>query len=52
MHTLFWLLVGVIVGAWIGWRTAHVTVAAECERLGGFFVDQKVFKCVEVKHGD
>lgn len=52
MNTLFWILLGIIVGAWLGWNTAHVTVAAECERLGGFFVGKKVFKCVEVKNGD
>lgn len=49
---LFWILVGVIFGAWIGWNAAHVTVAAECERLGGFFVGKRVFKCVEVKNAD
>lgn len=46
MHRM--LLVGVL----IGWWSAHITVAAECERLGGFFVGQRVFKCVEVKNGD
>lgn len=51
MHA-FWMLLGVIVGVWIGWRGAHITVVSECERLGGFFVDQRVFKCVEVKDGD
>ena len=38
MNALFWILLGIIVGAWIGWHTAHLTVAVECERLGGFFV--------------
>lgn len=35
--------------AWaIAWGDAHNQVAAECERLGGFFVGSRVFTC-EVK---
>ncbi len=52
MNALSWILVGVILGSWIGWNAAHVTVAAECERLGGFFVGKQVFKCVEVKNAE
>ena len=52
MNACFWLLLGIVVGAWLGWHTAHATVAVECERLGGFFVGKQVFKCVEVKHAD
>lgn len=29
-----------------GWVYAHQTVAAECERLGGFFVGKTIYKCV------
>lgn len=52
MSALFWLLLGLVVGAGLGWNAAHVAVAAECERLGGFFVGKKIFKCVEVIHAD
>jgi len=50
--TLFWLLLGVVVGYLIGHRVAHIVVATECERLGGFFVGKQVFKCVKVKDVD
>lgn len=52
MNALFWILIGVILGALIGWNAAHVTVAEECEKLGGFFVGKQVFKCIEVKNAD
>lgn len=52
MSAMFWILLGVVVGAWLGWTTAHITVAVECEKLGGFYVRDQVFKCVEVKHVD
>lgn len=47
MSVLFCLLMGLIVGIWIGWRAAHEVVAVECERLGGFYVGQRVFRCTE-----
>lgn len=45
------LLVGLLIGKRIGWRYAHVTVANECEKLGGFYVDRKVYKCTEIQEG-
>lgn len=39
------LLIGLIVGHLHGWVTAHLMVAAECEKLGKFFVRGKVFQC-------
>lgn len=40
------------ISLWIafygGWMFAHSTVAAECERLGSFYVGNKTYKCVEV----
>lgn len=33
----------------LGWAIAHSTVATECERLGSFYVGQKVFDCKEKK---
>ena len=35
------------VGCWIGWLQAHHTVATECEKLGGFYVGNVVYKCVK-----
>jgi len=40
--------VGVGVGFWLGWRYAHLAVAEECRRMGGFFVDRTIFKCIEI----
>lgn len=41
------LLIGILIGYHIGWRHAHLTVAEECRRLGGFFVGKAVFTCQE-----
>lgn len=38
-------LIAYLAGNICGWRAAHITVAAECERLDGFFVGKKTFKC-------
>ena len=45
-------LVGLILGWLIGWYIAHATIAKECERLGGFYVNNKTFKCVEITEKD
>lgn len=37
------------IGHTIGWRTAHITVAKECERLGKFFVGKTVYECVAIR---
>lgn len=37
-----------IFGIWVGWVTAHSTVATECERQGSFYVGKKTFKCSEI----
>ena len=42
-------LLGLIWIGWlIDWWHAHAALAAECERLGGFFVGKRVFKCMEI----
>jgi len=43
-----WIPLCLFVGYFFGWRSAHITVAMECERLGSFFVGKKVFKCVSI----
>jgi len=40
---------GLLLAYYIGWLRAHHTVAAECERLGGFYVGPKTFRCVKVE---
>lgn len=49
---MFWFLLALIIGALAGWRYAHGSIAAECERLGGFFVGKTVFHCSEVRDHD
>lgn len=43
------ILFAFIVGHYNGWIVAHATIAKECERLGGFYVGKKTYKCVEAK---
>ena len=43
--TLFALLVGLFTGYRWGAQDTHVAIARECERLGGFYVGDKVFEC-------
>lgn len=42
-----------VVAIWVayrlGWEVAHRTVAKECEVLGGFYVGDKVYRCVAVE---
>lgn len=42
-----------LLGFFIAWllchRYTHIMIAAECERLGGFFVDGKTYKCVAIE---
>jgi len=46
-----YIAVGLIcgwIGHTIGWRTAHITVATECKRLGKFFVGETVYECTAI----
>jgi len=43
--SLVWFLAGYNAG----WVRAHITVADECERLGGFYVGKLVFKCTAIE---
>ena len=40
---------GLLLAYYIGWVRAHYTVAAECERLGGFYVGSKTLRCVKAE---
>lgn len=35
------------VGWFVGDIAAHITVSRECERLGAFYVGERVFRCEE-----
>ena len=45
MIKLFAVLGMIAAVWWIGYQHGHHQVAAECERLGGFFVGKKIYKC-------
>lgn len=49
MEAIGVILLCALIGYWIGWVHAHNTVADECERLGGFYVGKKIFKCEKVE---
>lgn len=50
MGGIMWqFLLGFIVAWSLCHAYTHIQVAAECERLGGFFVGKKVYKCVLVE---
>ncbi|WP_313082616.1 hypothetical protein [Pulveribacter sp.] len=37
-----------LLGALCGWVYAHGVIAAECERLGGFYVGTNIYECKRV----
>lgn len=41
--------IGLILGFIFAWRLAHITIANECERLGGFYVNNKTYKCISTE---
>lgn len=45
-------LIGFLVGVIAAWVVCsgytHVMIATECERLGGFFVNKKTYKCIAI----
>jgi Na+(H+)/acetate symporter ActP len=41
-------LIGIAIGWLIGWSYAHYIVARECRLLGAFYVNDTVYKCVEI----
>ncbi|GAB3380779.1 hypothetical protein NCG89_00795 [Spongiibacter taiwanensis] len=42
---LFLMLLSLLLGFALGWEKAHLTVARECELLGRFYVEKKVYHC-------
>lgn len=45
-------LVSSLAGYAFGWAKAHIVIADECRKLGGFYVGRSVFSCTEVKEAD
>lgn len=42
-------LIGFILAWFLCSLYTHAMIAAECEKLGGFFVGKRVFKCVVIE---
>lgn len=42
-------LLGFIMAWCICHAYTHIMIASECEKLGGFFVNDKIYKCVLIK---
>ena len=42
------LIIGYAIGHSYGYHYAHQIVAKECERLGGFYVGTKTYRCTEI----
>ena len=42
---LFFIIVLVLFGVYFGHVIAHQTVAHECEKIGAFYVKDKVYEC-------
>lgn len=49
MKIAFFSLLFLVVGYLWGYQNAHNYISKECERLGGFFVGKKIYKCSQVK---
>ena len=51
MNALLYWFVGLVAGGIIGHAQAHHEVATECQRLGAFYVGDKIFECKERNPG-
>jgi len=50
MITGILICIAIMVACYLGYAVAHHTIALECERLGGFFVGKKVYKCMVIEN--
>lgn len=41
-------LLGFIIAWVLCHRYTHIMIASECEKLGGFFVGSKTYKCIAI----
>ena len=44
---LFTATVSMLLGLVFGWIVAHSIISTECDKLGGFYVDDKIYYCTE-----
>lgn len=42
-------IIGILLAYRLGIETAHITIADECEKLGGFYVGKKIYRCTAIK---
>ena len=42
-------LLAAFIGVLLGWGIAHGVVASECDKLGGFYVNDTVYECRQKK---
>lgn len=49
MKYILIFLVAFFIGKAVGYRHAHIVIGLECERLGGFFINNKVYECKLVR---
>lgn len=47
-----WIVIALAIGWIMGWVCAHSAVSDECEKLGSFYVGEKVFRCVKIERKD
>ena len=40
---------GLVVGCLCGWLYAHHVVSSECDKIGGFYVGDKIYHCTKVE---
>tara|TARA_R110000822_G_scaffold301108_1_gene424774 strand:- start:4215 stop:4382 length:168 start_codon:yes stop_codon:yes gene_type:complete len=52
MLNVFFVLNLILFSYFLGDAIAHSTIATECKRLGGFYVGNKTYKCVEIEHSE
>ncbi len=45
---ILWTIVVFYIGHKAGYVRAHYVVSQECEKLGKFFVGDKVYECVKI----
>ena len=49
MSAILYGLFFAVMGYQFGYPAAHNNIARECDRLGGFYVVSKIYKCVKVE---
>lgn len=45
MKSIFWMLLVAVISYNVGDLLAHTVIKTECDRLGKFYIGQKVYNC-------